>query len=327
MSGWKLFVVSAIAAVAALSGCGRTATPEAELAQRLEDADEVFRDREYEEAGRLYEAIAEDADAAGNTSAYVEACAMRARSFLIRDRGDEGTPWLRRARERADAAEPLGWSRYLGVRGRFEWQDGDYETATLTFREMFDFCERHELWERAVDAAHMVAISGDPDEKFEWAEKGIDMAEKGGMTRWLGPLWNNLGWDYVDAGRYGEAREALVRAREYHYAGENELPKLIADYSVAHVTRLLGDLDQAETGMKTVFDWAERLSKDGNADALEWMGFSRWELGEIAAQRGDDDTAVLFMEEALGELETAGMPRWDEAGWAEKQGRLSELRG
>lgn len=327
MSGWKLSLVSTITAAVALTGCGRSTTVDTELALRLQEADGVFRSREYEDAGKLYEAIAEDADAAGDASAYVEACAMRARSFLIRERGEEGMPWLKRARERADADDPLGWSRYLAVRGRFEWHDEDNETATATFREMFDFCERQELWERAVDAAHMVALTGNPEEKFEWAAKGIRMAEKGDMSGWLGPLWNNLGWDYVDNGRYEEARDALVKAREYHYAGENELPKLIADYSVAHVTRLLGELDQAGDQMKTVFDWAGRLHGEGNADALEWIGFSRWELGEIAAERGDNAAAIGLMEEALGELKTAGMPRWDGAGWAEKQGRLSELRG
>ncbi len=252
---------------------------------------------------------------------------MRARSFLIREEGEKGRPWLERARERANATDPLGWSRYLGVRGRFERKDDDNATATLTFREMFDFCERHELWERAVDAAHMVALTGNPEEKFEWAAKGIEMAERGEMTEWLGPLWNNLGWDYVDAERYEEARDALVKAREYHYTGKNELPKLIADYSVAHVTRLMGELDRAEEDMKAVFDWAERLHGEAHPDAAEWMGFSRWELGEVAVARGDRTAGLVLMEEGLGELETAGMPRWSADGWKEKQDRLAELRG
>lgn len=327
MGGAKPFLVCAIAAAVALTACDRSTTVSTELTDRLARTDEVFKDRKYEEAGELYEAIAEDADATDDVSAYVEACAMRARSYLIREEGATGRPWLERARERAQAAHPLGWSRYLGVRGRFEWKDGDNETATLTFREMFDFCEHHELWERAVDAAHMVALTGNPDEKFEWAVKGIEMAERGEMTGWLGPLWNNLGWDYVDAERYDEALDALVKAREYHYMGDRELPKLIADYSVAHVIRLVGELDRAEREMKTVFDWAERLHGEGERDAVEWMGFSRWELGEIAVARGDVAGGLALMEEALGELETAGMPNWYADGWKEKQDRVAELKG
>jgi len=323
----NLLLVCAIIVTVALAACERSTTVSTELVDRLAQADDLFKDRKYEEAGDLYEAIAGDADAAGDVSAYVEACAMRARSYLIREEGATGRPWLEKAAARADEREPLGWSRYLGVRGRFEWKGGDNETATLTFREMFDHCERSELWDRAVDAAHMVALTGDPDEKLEWATKGIAMAEKGEMTGWLGPLWNNLGWDYVDAGRYDDARDALVKAREYHYMGENELPKLIADYSVAHATRLTGALDEAESGMRAVFDWAERLHGEGHADAVEWMGFSRWDLGEITVTRGDEAAGLAMMEEALGEFESAGMPKWDAVGWKEKQDRVAELKG
>lgn len=323
----RVLVLPTIALTVALVGCERGTTVESDMADRLDQADEVFKSREYEEAGRLYEALAEEALAGGDLPVYVQAAARRARTLLIADKADEGRTWLDRAAARADASEPLGWSRYLGVRGRFEWKSGDNQTATRTFREMFDYCERNELWDRAVDAAHMVAITGSPEEKFEWAHKGIEMAEKGEMDGWLGPLWNNLGWDYVDAGRYEDALDALKKAREYHYKGAGELPKLIADYSVAHVTMLTGALDEAEAGMRAVFDWAERFHGEDNPDALEWMGFSRWDLGEIALARGDRGKGLTLMEEALKELETAGMPRWDPDGWKEKRDRVGELRG
>jgi tetratricopeptide (TPR) repeat protein len=319
-------IVIVVVVAAALAGCGRGTTVESGMADRLAKADEVFKSRDYEEAGRLYEALAEEALASNDAPVYVQAAARRARTLLLADRPDEGRAWLERARERADATEPLGWSRYLGVRGRFEWKGGDNATATSTFREMFDYCERHELWERAVDAAHMIALTGNPNEKLEWAQKGIEMAEKGELTGWLGPLWNNLGWDYVDAGRYAEALDALRKAREYHYEGEAELPKLIADYSVAHATRLTGALDEAEEGMRAVFDWAERLNSEGNPDAVEWMGFSRWDLGEIEVARGNGAAGLAMMEEASGELEKAGMPNWHPDGWKEKQGRIAELK-
>lgn len=310
-----------------MGGCSRVENAPAERTSdtRLAEADQAFRNRQYEEAGVAYEALAEAALATGDTTTYVEACAMRARSYLIRDRADEGRPWLDRAIALADTSMPPGWSRCLGVRGRFEWKDGDLETATGTFLEMFDFCGKHGLHERAVDAAHMMALTGDPTQKYEWAMRGIEMAERGGMMGWLGPLWNNLGWDYVEAGRYDEARAALEKAREYHYAGTSELPKLIADYSVAHVLRLEGRLDESEAAMRAVFDWASRLKDEGSSDALEWMGLSRWELAEIAVSRGETGLALGMLSEALGELEEAGMPSWDETGWQSRKARVEEL--
>ncbi len=326
MSLRRVLLLAVLAAAVAVTGCGRGAAARQELATRLTEADEVFKSRNYEEAGTLYEAIAEDALAADENATYVEACAMRARSHLIADRPDDGRPWIERAAAQADAAEPLGWSRYLGVRGRFEWKADD-ETATATFREMFDYCNEHDLYERAVDAAHMVAITGGPEERFEWARRGIEMAEKGGLTGWLGPLWNNLGWDYVDAERYDEAQAALERARAHHYEGEDDLSKLIADYSVAHVTRLLGENRAAKMDMDEVYHWARRLHEEGNDQAIEWMGMSQWDLGEIAQATGEHAVAVQQMTKALEVLEQAGMPSWDEEGYNEKKARLAEIRG
>ncbi len=310
-------------ALALLAGCAGEIQEDPMLADKIAKADEVFKSRQYEEAGVLFEEIA--GEAAGDNSAFVEAASMRARSYLVTERKDEGREWLTRAAAKAVESDPLGWSRYLGVRGRFEWKDGDNETATSTFREMFDYCGEKELWERAVDAAHMIAITGDQRQKFDWSLKGIEMAERGGMDGWLGPLWNNLGWNYCDDERYGEAYDALIKAREYHYKGEGELPKLIADYSVAHVMMKQNRLHEAEAAMLKVLEWATRLDADGASDAVEWMGFARWDLGEMAMELGNKATGIGMLKQALSEIEKSGMPNWDPDQWKQKQARVAGL--
>jgi tetratricopeptide (TPR) repeat protein len=318
-----LLLLTAAALLASVSGCSEQETG---LAERLAAADESFQARAYEEAGAEYEAIADEALAAGDTTAYVEACAMRARTHLIAGRAEDGRRWLEKSTARADATDPPGWSRYLGVRGRFEWQDDrDPEKASETFREMFDYCSSREQWDRAVDAAHMVALTGSPEERFEWARRGIAVADSGGLEGWLGPLWNNLGWDYIDAGRYEEALDALERAREYHYRSGDSLSELIADYSVAHAKMKLGRLADAKLAMRDVFDRAERMHEKGSPNGIEWMGMSRWDLGEIALAEGETGVAVDLMSTALGELEEAGMPNWAPDDYAERQARLEEI--
>jgi tetratricopeptide (TPR) repeat protein len=291
----------------------------------MAQADGLFKTQDYEQAGEAFEKLAARAAAEGDTEALVEASAMRARSYLALGRPDDGRAWLERAAGAATNEQPLGWSRYLSVKGRFEWKDGDNEAATRTFRELYDYSRGHELWSRAVDAANMISITGEPSERFDWSRRGIEMAEAGGMTGWLGPLWNNLGWNYHDAGRYDEAYDALVKAREYHYMKEAELPRLIADYSVAHVEMKLGRTDEARTDMLTVLDWAGRLDADGNEEAREWMGFSRWDLGEMAVESGDRAAGLVMLKQAMGELEQAGMPSWDPDQWKQKQDRVAEL--
>jgi len=322
---WILMLTAA--SLVAVVGCAGEAQEDTQLKAKLEEADGVFKSREYERAGEMFEEVATEAEASGDNSLFVEAAAMRARSYLITDRADEGRPWLDRAASRAIDSEPRAWSRYLGVRGRFEWKGGDNETATATFLDMFNYCENHELWDRAVDAAHMIAITGDKNEKFDWSLKGIEMAEKGGMEGWLGPLWNNLGWNYYDEGMFGEAYDALVKAREYHYKGEGELPKLIADYSVAHVMMKQDRMREAESEMLKVLEWASRLNAEGDDSAVEWMGFARWDLGEMAIALGERETGTGMLKQALTEIERSGMPNWDPDQWKQKQDRIAQLEG
>nr|MBC8450871.1 hypothetical protein [bacterium] len=73
-------------------------------------------------------------------------------------------------------------------------------------------------------------------------------------------------------------------------------------------------------------DWAGRLNDEGVQDAIEWMGFSRWELGEIALTEGETSEAIQLMSTALEELEQAGMPSWEADDWAKKQARLATIK-
>ena len=144
-------------------------------------------------------------------------------------------------------ADTLEFVAKIG-RNRIEFQKA--------FKELFDYCEANGLYERAIDATHMLALVVPHSERFAWARKGIAMAEAGELTGWLGPLWNNIGWDYVDAGEYEQGLNALEEARKYHYEGGQELAKLFADYSVAYVKRLMGDTSAAKTEMQAVLDRA-----------------------------------------------------------------------
>jgi len=67
----------------------------------MEQADQLFKSREYDEAGVLFEGIATEAEAAGDQSTFVEAACMRARSYLIAENRDEGRSWLLKAAAKA----------------------------------------------------------------------------------------------------------------------------------------------------------------------------------------------------------------------------------
>ncbi len=314
-------VLVALAATA-LAGPGDSASA------LLGRGDQTFRSRKYAEATTLFEKAVKSAEAEKNGSILVEALSMAARGYLIRDLKEKGRPWLARAKALAKASDPKGWSRYLGVRGRFEWKDENLAGATKTFEDMYDYCLKHELHSRAVDAAHMVAITGSTDKQIEWGKKGIVAAEKGEMEGWLGPLWNNLGNTYQDAGRFDDAVVAFIKARHYHWKVGQEINKLIADWAVGMAYRRAGDAKKAILWIRPVLAWSERRYAEKKApDTAGWVGFSRREMGELAALDGKTAEALAHLRKAKTFLVEADMPKWGAKGFKKLEARITELAG
>jgi tetratricopeptide (TPR) repeat protein len=294
--------------------------------QLLEQADEIFRQGDMPRAMEMYKLTARAAEKEMIMGIRAEAQAQAARCYLKLDQKEEGRHWLMMAAGIATVRMPRAWSRYLGVRGRFEWNDGRLEMATATFEEMYGYCLQHDLHERAVDAAHMVAITAPPEEQIRWGLKGIEAAEQGGVEGWLGPLWNNLGWTYDDLGRYRESLDALLKAREYHWKLGGELNKLIADWSVGHAYRMVGDHQTAAQWMRPVLAWSERLYDiEQSPGTAEWIGHSCRELGELALHRGDHPKALEYLRRARERLREAGMPEWDPDGFEELAQQIEEV--
>lgn len=293
--------------------------PAAHAAALLKRGDDTFRTREYAAATALYDRAVEAAEKAGATETLVEALSMAARGRLIRDLGKEGQPLLDRAAKLADPKHPRGWSRYLGVKGRFEWKFAeDKPKATKTFEAMYAYCIQHELWNRAVDAAHMVAITGTPEQQVAWGLKGIRAAEQGGMDGWLGPLWNNLGNTYGELGEHDKALDAFRKARDHHWRGTSEHRKLVADWAVGMAYRKAGDLAKAKQWLRPVLAWAERRhAEKQDPERGEWVGLACAQLGYIALAEERFEPARQLLRRARPYLEAVDMASWDPAGWKE----------
>lgn len=295
--------------------------------QLLEHGDQKFSNREYSEAKLIYEQAVAVAQANNDNEATIQALSQVARCYLIQGKKEDGRIWLQQAEEIADVSQPAGWSRFLGVRGRFEWKDDKLETATDTFIQMYDYCMQYELHDRAVDAAHMVAITAKADQQIEWAYKGIAAAEAGDLDKWLGPLWNNLGWTYDELGRYKESLEALIKARFYHWkVSISEQAKLVADWSVGHAYRTNGDNDTALAWIQPVLAWAQRRhTLNPTEDTAEWVGQAYKELAEIALTQSNPDEALINFRLAKQYLLESKMPEWGLKDFRKLEQQVAEL--
>ena len=122
-----------------------------------------------------------------------------------------------------DDAEPLAGThasanvRVELERGRMHRSSGDIDAALPLFQRAWDqACDSGEYY-LAGDAAHMcaLAVSADRPAMEEWTQRGLDLGEREpDAAYWAGPLLNNLGWAYFDAGERAQALELFERALE-----------------------------------------------------------------------------------------------------------------
>jgi len=122
-----------------------------------------------------------------------------------------------RCLELLDQAEPLAADDPLAnirlelERGRMFRSSGDPEAAFPLFQGAFARAIEADERYLAGDAAHMSAIAVDDVALQElWTQRGLDE----GDPYWAGPLYNNLGWTYFDAGDFNRALELFERALE-----------------------------------------------------------------------------------------------------------------
>ena len=100
--------------------------------------------------------------------------------------------------------------------GRMLRSSGDSEAAFSFFQSAFARALEAREHYLAGDAAHMCAIAGSGRDRMEeWTRRGLELGEREpDAAYWAGPLLNNLGWAYYDAGEYEPALETFWRALE-----------------------------------------------------------------------------------------------------------------
>jgi tetratricopeptide (TPR) repeat protein len=146
-------------------------------------------------------------------------------------------------------------------RGRLRRSAGDKDAALQLFESAFRRALDAGLDFIAGDAAHMAALAAPDRAGFvAWTDRGVALAgEREAAAYWAGPLLNNLGWEYYDAGELESALDAFeralrVREREPEHAAAIE----IARYAVGKMLRALGRAPEAIPLLEDAVDSATR---------------------------------------------------------------------
>ena len=122
--------------------------------------------------------------------------------------------------EQAEAiagSSPVARVRIDLERGRRLRSSGDPLMALPFFEAAFSRARDSGEHYLAGDAAHMcaLAVAEDRAAMEEWTRCGLDLGKREpAAAYWAGPLLNNLGWAYFDAGEHAHALELFEQALE-----------------------------------------------------------------------------------------------------------------
>ncbi|WP_239328074.1 hypothetical protein [Paenibacillus sp. ACRRX] len=137
--------------------------------------------------------------------------------------------------------------RYLLERGRVYNSSSQQEEAIPLFLKAWEIGVQAKEDYYAVDAAHMLGISeSTPETRLAWNMKALSHAEQSPKAgKWLGSLYNNIGWAKVETGALDEALDLFERALEFRKSQGEPGALFIARWCVAKVLRLLKRVEES----------------------------------------------------------------------------------
>lgn len=239
-----------------------------------------------------------------------EGLTQLARSQGLQGRFEEGHATL-------DEAESLGSAsgrvavRVLLERGRLLRSGGRPSEALPLFARAAETARGAGESGLEIDALHMVALADDPGKSEGHHRHAIARAEASespDARKWLGSLYNNLGWSLFETGRVEEALAVFLSAQAERDR-QGEAGRLaIARWSVARALRELGRDREA-------IDIQEQLLE------ADRTGYVAEELAILYAASGD----TRSRDRATTALEILGADPWFVENEPERTRRLREL--
>jgi tetratricopeptide (TPR) repeat protein len=208
--------------------------------------------------------------------------------------------------------------RYLLERGRTFNSAQHKPQASELFLQAWNLARELAEESLAVDAAHMLGISERPEKQLEWNLLALAYAEQTvnpEARKWLGPLYNNLGWTYHTSGHFEKALEMFERGLAFRREGGQVAETHIAQWCVARCLRSLGRVAEA-------LALQEALLAEHNAHGTR-DGYVFEELGECLLALNRAAEARPYFAQAYAELSPDAWLTENEAARLERLKQLS----
>jgi tetratricopeptide (TPR) repeat protein len=190
-------------------------------------------------------------------------------------------------------------ARYLLERGRVFNSAGAPAIAHGLFLDAWKLARACGAGALAVDAAHMLAIVESGEAALQWNQRALELALASTdprARRWLGSLYNNLGWTYHEAGAFDRALEVFTLAADNWAAEGRDADARTARWASAHTLRSLGRVKEALAAQRALLAETERASVTD--------GYILEEIGECLLALGRADEATSYFAQAFDALST-----------------------
>lgn len=239
---------------------------------KMADFDALWNYSDGEATTEKFLNVLENTTLSGNESYVAELYTQLARAQGLAGHTEEAYVYLDKAKALLNQADEVAEVRYLLELGRVELgktfhNNGDNKPAYELFEKAWELAKQIHADGHAVDAAHMLAIAADGHQgTLDWNLEAVKYAQNSDQVaaqKWLGSLYNNLGWTYFEDGDLDSALEMFQQAlaeREKYQQAENIR---VARWCIARTQRELG---QVETALQTQLELLAEREKINSTD-------------------------------------------------------------
>ncbi len=207
------------------------------------------------------------AEAEGDLSYRLQLLTQIGRTLGLQKKFDAAHTVLDGVEKELTKDTPVARVRYLLERGRTHNSSKKKAKAIPLFEAAWNLARESKAPGLAVDAAHMLGIAvPDTEGKLAWNVKAMKYAEASKhprAMRWLGALYNNIGWTYHEAKQYEKALEVHTKGWLWRQAKDPDSRSTrIAKWSVAKQLRELGRAQQALAMQRELLAAYEKLKEE-----------------------------------------------------------------
>jgi len=254
------------------------------------DFDQLWNYNQPAETEKRFRELLTEAETSGDKSYHAQLLTQIARTQGLQRHFDSAHKTLDAVQAMLTDDLTTARIRYLLERGRVFNSSQKRDQARPLFLQAWELAQYAGEDSYAVDAAHMIAIvESAPDQQIEWNLKALKLAENSsqpGAQKWLGSLYNNIGWTYHDSCEYEKALEIFQKALHWREQKGDAQTIFIARWCIGRTLRSLGRLDEALAVQRG-------LLKEIEAGAPS-DGYVYEELGELLLLKNDPEAPRYF---------------------------------